>query len=599
MTSVSIPEPISELQMNVLQLLMDNARDHAIVLMDAERRVTVWNRGAEHLLGWSEHEVLGQVADIFFIPEDRVKDDPEREADQARQQGRAENERWHVRRDGSRFWGSGLMYPLNPQGRTGYVKIFRDRTREHEEQQKLADTTRLLTAILDQLPDPIYLKDRQGVFQVGNRALADLIGVPMDQVLGRDDAAFFSPEAAAAFRQNDLAIMDTGHAQEVEEIVPAGSEPRTYLSTKTPFTDAQGQVIGLLGLSRDVTEHKRVETALRERDTRLSIATEAAAMGLFTWDMAEGRGYFENDRMYALIGRNPAQGPINREEFLRDFLHPDDAESLIRTIAASAQSGRNFAAVCRVRRADGRILVIQFSGRFEFAPDGSPVRMVGAALDVTDAAEYRQELEERQQQIEDLNTRLRRAMQETHHRVKNNLQVIAALVEIQDEAGDDPALQRIKRHARALAVIHDMLTLQVKDDAEVSQVSIKSVLERLLPTLQDVSGGRTITADLEELRMPLQKAAALTLLVNECVSNAIKHSKGNVSITFTCEQGMAQLEICDDGSGFPPDFNPRKSANTGLELIDSAARWDLRGQVRYENNSDGGGRVVVTFPAEA
>ena len=59
------------------------------------------------------------------------------------------------------------------------------------------------------------------------------------------------------------------------------------------------------------------------------------------------------------------------------------------------------------------------------------------------------------------------------------------------------------------------------------------------------------------------------------------------------------LEICDEGPGFPPGFDSRTAANTGLELIDSTARWDLRGELSYENRDRGGGRVIVTFPVKA
>lgn len=80
------------------------------------------------------------------------------------------------------------------------------------------------------------------------------------------------------------------------------------------------------------------------------------------------------------------------------------------------------------------------------------------------------------------------------------------------------------------------------------------------------------------------------------MSNAIKHSKGSVYITLAVVEERANLTIRDDGEGFPPTFDPRTDANTGLELIDSVARWDLRGDVRFENAPDGGGCVVCTFP---
>ncbi|MCW3054574.1 MAG: two-component sensor histidine kinase [Chthonomonadales bacterium] len=208
-----------------------------------------------------------------------------------------------------------------------------------------------------------------------------------------------------------------------------------------------------------------------------------------------------------------------------------------------------------------------------------------------------QELTER---VELLNTRLIRAMQESHHRIKNNLQVVAALVEMQmgeaGEAAGDEHLQRINLHIRALAGIHDLLTYQVKSDGNTDYLGTRAVLGRLIPMLQETSGGRHITADIADVLLSTEKVTALSLLLSECISNAIKHSKGAVEVTLRVEGNKAHLEVCDDGHGFVPDFNPREAARTGLALIDSTARHDLRGQVHYDNHSGGGGRVIVIFP---
>jgi two-component system CheB/CheR fusion protein len=113
-----------------LRLILENARDYAIVATDLDRRITTWNPGAERLLGYSEGEIIGQLADVVFTPEDRASGAPAREAEQALTAGRASDERWHQRRDGSRFWGSGVMMAMHDaQGKVvGMVKIFRDQT---------------------------------------------------------------------------------------------------------------------------------------------------------------------------------------------------------------------------------------------------------------------------------------------------------------------------------------------------------------------------------------------------------------------------------------------------------------------------------------
>lgn len=122
-----------------LRHILDSVKEYAIITLDAEGRVASWNRGAERLLGYAAGEVLGCSGDIFFTPEDRAAGAPGREMLLAREQGRATNERWHLRKDGSRFWGSGVMFPVDGEGQDAYLKIFRDRTeaRTTAERQKL------------------------------------------------------------------------------------------------------------------------------------------------------------------------------------------------------------------------------------------------------------------------------------------------------------------------------------------------------------------------------------------------------------------------------------------------------------------------------
>jgi two-component system, chemotaxis family, CheB/CheR fusion protein len=111
-----------------LRLIVESAVEYAIFSTDLERRVTSWNSGAQRLLGYTSEEVMGRSADLIFTPEDREARAPEAEARTARQEGRASDERMHVRKDGSRFRGSGTMMLMRNQAgeAVGFVKILRD-----------------------------------------------------------------------------------------------------------------------------------------------------------------------------------------------------------------------------------------------------------------------------------------------------------------------------------------------------------------------------------------------------------------------------------------------------------------------------------------
>ena len=134
-----------------LSMILENAREFAIFSTDLDRRITVWNVGAQALLGYSEDEVLGLPADMIYTDEDRAADVPAREAAQSLAQGRASDDRFHQRRDGSRFWASGammLMRDVSGQAR-GFVKILRDQTAVRNVQQALQQSQAELTRALE------------------------------------------------------------------------------------------------------------------------------------------------------------------------------------------------------------------------------------------------------------------------------------------------------------------------------------------------------------------------------------------------------------------------------------------------------------------
>jgi PAS domain S-box-containing protein len=128
------------------RLIVESAQDFAIFTIDIDNKITSWNRGAKRVLGYSEAEAIGMSAKEIFTPDDRAKKEPEKEIVTARRKGRAQDERWHLRKGGSRLWGSGLMMPLRDDTEriVGYLKIFRDLTDRKMAQDALVELNHTL-----------------------------------------------------------------------------------------------------------------------------------------------------------------------------------------------------------------------------------------------------------------------------------------------------------------------------------------------------------------------------------------------------------------------------------------------------------------------
>jgi PAS domain S-box-containing protein len=144
----------------------------------------------------------------------------------------------------------------------------RDRSQAAGVEEKLRRAMAMLRAIADTTQDPMYVKDSEGRMLFANPATLRALGRPAEQVIGRTDAEVLGATIGGALRATDLRIMEAGVAEVVEEEVEGPEGRRLFLSTKSPYRDDQGRIVGIIGVSRDITERKRAEEARRtlERD---------------------------------------------------------------------------------------------------------------------------------------------------------------------------------------------------------------------------------------------------------------------------------------------------------------------------------------------
>jgi len=197
--------------------------------------------------------------------------------------------------------------------------------------------------------------------------------------------------------------------------------------------------------------------------------------------------------------------------------------------------------------------------------------------------------------------RLQRFMHETDHRAKNNLQIIVALLDMHMmenvEAVGVGVLAQLSLHIQTVAAFHDLLTHLIKDETSESIVSATVILTKLMPMWQKIAGIERFRWSAEgELLLSVKKGMSLALLINELVTNAVKHGGKEVDLRLVGTENSATLTVSDNGPGFPPAFDPATSAHFGLEFVEGVVRLELKGQLTYANNTSGGACITVTFP---
>jgi PAS domain S-box-containing protein len=176
------PTNPSATQGDLFELVVESAIDFAIFTFAADGIVTSWNAGAERLLGYSELEIVGSSADVIFTAEDKAAGAPEKERQIAGSEGRAVNERWHTRKDGTRFWGSGLVMPLRDEA-MGFAKIMRDLTERHEADERIRASEARFRLLATSIPQLVFLTKPDGQRLWGSPQWIQFSGLSLDESL--------------------------------------------------------------------------------------------------------------------------------------------------------------------------------------------------------------------------------------------------------------------------------------------------------------------------------------------------------------------------------------------------------------------------------
>ena len=252
----------------------------------------------------------------------------------------------------------------------------------------LRESEALLRAIGDATPDLIFAKDRACRLVYVNAATAATLGLTPEEAIGRDNEAICqTPEEARRLTENDRRILDSGEPEVVEEVFtsPNGTR-RVFRSAKTPMRDAEGQVIGLAGVSTDITARKAAEEALRESEARFRAMADSAPAPVW---VSNAEGVEFANRAYLDFAGRPI-GEVTGAGWT-SLVHPDDLPAILARRLAAWETKEPYTFEARFRRADGEWRLLHASCNPRGAGPAEFLGYVGLATDITDqrAAEDR------------------------------------------------------------------------------------------------------------------------------------------------------------------------------------------------------------------
>ena len=280
---------------------------------------------------------------------------------------------------------------MGPRRQTSRTIVFKQKSLELLASGNDRNTERLLLrSMIDSVPDYLFVKDTKSRFVVANDAVAEDLGLTVEDVIGKTDFDLHSPELANKFFADEQQVIRSGRPEiDIEEFVVTKSGRRKWLSTsKLPLRNSEHHVIGIVGVCRDVTERKQAEEALTESESRWNFALEGAGQGVWDHDLRHKKAFFSPMwRKMRGIGLNEEVDP-SRDAWLAR-LHPDDRQR-IADEADRQNSGelKQNSFEYRERHRDGHWIWILSRGRpVEWMPDGDVARIIGTDTDITSLKE--------------------------------------------------------------------------------------------------------------------------------------------------------------------------------------------------------------------
>jgi PAS domain S-box-containing protein len=458
-------------------------RDCAVFTINQDGCVASWEVGAESIYGYADEEIIGQPAFIFFTPEDTLNGAPDLEFKTAETEGRAEGERWHVRKDGRRFWGSSVVVPLMDESGNlnGFVKVTQDITkRKHAEeslrrdpeesetrieertagflradenlQERIAEREQIEKALREseeryrafvensseaiwrfalERPVPLgYSEDEQiecfyqyGYLAESNGAMARMYNFSSpDEMIGirlGDIVVSSNPENIAFLRN----FIRSGYRLTDAETVELDKEGKTkyFLNNLVGIIEG-GFVLGAWGTNRDITESTMARDALLKSEERFRIAAELVSDLIYEWDIRDRRmEWFGN--VAERLGYE--MGEFQRTvEFWEQALHPSDLNRVIAAIERHLATGEPLHEEYRIRRKDGELAYWTDSRRALRGGNGASHRWIGVISDIT-----------RRKQAEERQARLQLAVQQSAEEWQLTFNAIQYPVLILDFAG--------------------------------------------------------------------------------------------------------------------------------------------------------------------
>ncbi|HEX3018695.1 MAG TPA: PAS domain S-box protein [Chitinispirillaceae bacterium] len=454
---------------------------------------------------------------------------------------------------------------------------------------------RLTQSIIDNTTSVVYAFDLEGRFLLANTAIEKMFNSTQKQLIGKKRHEFMPKKDADWHEENDHQIIKEGRALEFEEYYQLNDRSITWLTTKFPLLDTKGRIYAVGGISTDISQRKKAEEELYESEQRYRLFFESSPFALFITEPFSLTN--PNPSAEKMFGASAQElGEMKPWEVFPET-QPDGTSSFekAKCYTREALAGKPQLFEWRHKRKDG-ILFDSEVALVRIYLKGKP-KIVVTIIDVT----------EHKRALEQLKSSLREKeilLQEIYHRTKNNMGVISSFLELQAATIQNPKLDHIVEDTtsriRTMALAHEML-YKSKSLTRINMRDYITELAQLIMIGSRISPvGVCLRYDIEEVKMLIDTAIPMGLIINELLTNCFKHAftgerMGTVDIGLhRTEDNCLEFILRDDGVGLPQGLDITKATTLGVQLVFQITRHQLHGTVDVK--TDNGLRWSIHLP---
>lgn len=446
-------------------------------------------------------------------------------------------------------------------------------------------------SIFENARDAIFWADTEtGLIIRCNKAAEILLKKKREDIIGIHQAELHPPEKRDYYTRAFKEQVQSKHIAgiEAEVITAAGDIKPVHVTASVTVVDGTPIIQGIF---RDISELKKAEKKLRESEEMYKKLIQTSPDAVTATDL-EGRIILVSHRTLELYGFDTQDEVLGKSalEFIAPEDHPKARENIQKTLGDEVVQNVEYTFL----RKDHSRFIGELNATLIRDAGGKPLGFIAITRDITDRKKSEEQIKASLREKEIL-------LREVHHRVKNNLQIISSLLNLQSEHIKDEQyaemLEDSQNRIRSMALIHETL-YQSGNLAHIDFDEYISNLVHALVRSYKVADRIAVIIEVEDVSVGIDAAVSCGLIINELVSNALKHAfpdgrKGKVKIVLRSSNSVVELTVSDNGVGIPEGIDFRTTESLGLDLVLTLAEEQLHGEITLDKR--GGTTFFITF----